>query len=475
MRREMSDLMNKNDVFEVNIDAWSSDGGGICRVDGMAVFVAGAAKGDRCRIRILKTARTHAFAKIEQLLEPSALRVDAGCEVFGKCGGCALRHIGYDAELEFKRERVADALERIGGVKCEVAPTLAAPSVDGARNKATYQLERDADGHLRAGFFRRRSNDVIACSRCPSLPEAADAAARAVEAASRLFDLGEARWLMWRGNSFGESQLVLVTRDRRARRAEGFSEFLRERLPEMVSLVHLHNPRNDNVILAGEPQTLYGSDTLREVICGAEFDVSPLSFLQTNRAQAERLYALACEFADAEGERVLELYCGIGTMTLALARSAREVVGCEIVPAAVENAKLAARKNGVENVSFVCADAGELAAREADGSVASGARSAVASGAADVADDCASGEPPYGVIVVDPPRKGLSAEALDAVVRLAPKRVVYVSCDPATLARDAKLLAASGYAAARVQPVDMFPRTEHVETVAKFERTEICR
>ena len=430
--------MNKNEIYEAEIEGWSSDGGGIAHVDGFAVFVAGAAPGDRCRIRIVKAARTHAFARIEELLRPSELREEPGCELFGRCGGCALRHVGYEAELEFKRRRVEDALRRIGGTDAAVAPVLPSPQRDGARNKAVYQLARGADGRLRAGFFRRRSNDVIACPRCPSLPEAADAAARALEAADAVFDLGEARWLMWRGNSKGESQVCLVTRDRRVLREDGFAEFMRERTPGLVSLVHCLNPRSDNVILSGTLTTLWGSDCLTETVCGAEFEISPFSFFQTNLAQAERLYETAREFADAAGARVLELYCGIGTMTLALARDAAEVVGCEIVPEAVENARAAARRNGVRNVRFVCADAGEMARRE--------------SGCFDVA-------------VVDPPRKGLSREALDAVAALEPRRIVYVSCDPATLARDIKLLSEHGYAPTRVQPVDMFPATEHVETV----------
>ena len=430
--------MNKNDTFEVEIDAWSADGGGIARVDGMAVFVAGAAPGDLCRVRILKVAKTHAFARIDELIKPSVLRSEPGCPVYGKCGGCALRHVSYEAELEFKRNRVAEALERIGGVSCKVEPVMPSPERDGARNKATYQLVRTKDGALKAGFFRRRSNDVISCERCPSLPEAADEAARTLERASEIFDLGEARWLMWRGNSWGESQLCLVTRDKRVTRAEGFAEFMSGHLPGMVSLVHCHNPRNDNVILSGKLETLWGSDTLSESICGAEFEISPFSFFQTNRAQAERLYEKACEFAGAEGERVLELYCGIGTMTLALARSAKEVVGCEIVPEAVANAKSAAKHNGVKNVHFECSDAGEMARREHGN---------------------------FDVAVVDPPRKGLSIEALEGVAALEPKRIVYVSCDPGTLARDVKLFGGRGYSVRKVQPVDMFPGTEHVETV----------
>lgn len=432
--------MTKNDLFEVEIEGFSADGGGVCHVDGMAVFVAFGVPGDRCEIRILKAAKTHAFAKIERMIEPSVLRVEPDCPVFGRCGGCAARHMSYAAELEFKRGRVAEALERIGGVKIELPPVI---GVDGRnaenalRNKATYQLERGADGRLRAGFFRRRSNDIVSCERCLSLPEAADRAAQALVEADGRFELGGLRWLMWRGNSRGECQLCVVSRDDRCAKSAGFVEFMREKLPEMVSLTLCLNPRSDNVILSGELRTLFGEATLREVVCGAEFEISPFAFFQTNRAQAEKLYEKACEFADCSGKKVLELYCGIGTLTLALARTAASVTACEIVPEAVENAKISAKNNRISNVEFICADAGEIASRGGD----------------------------FDVVVVDPPRKGLDDRARAAVAAIGADRIVYVSCDPATLARDVKALGESGYSVADAQPVDMFPGTEHVETV----------
>ena len=433
--------MTKNELFEVEIEAFSSDGGGIAHVDGQVVFVAFGVPGDRCEVRILKVAKTHAFARIERIIEPSALRVDPDCLAFGKCGGCASRHMSYAAELEFKRGRVSDALERIGGVKLELPPVLGVSGrneCDALRNKATYQLERGADGRLRAGFFRRRSNDIVSCDRCLSLPESAERAAAALVEADGMFDLGGLRWLMWRGNSRGECQLCVVSRDDKCGKSAGFIEFMREKLPEMVSLTLCVNPRSDNVILSGKLRTLLGAPTLREEICGAEFEISPFSFFQTNRAQAERLYDKACEFADCSGKKVLELYCGIGTLTLALARTASSVTACEIVPEAVENAKISAKNNRISNVEFICADAGEIASRGGD----------------------------FDVVVVDPPRKGLDDRARAAVAAIGAERIVYVSCDPATLARDVKALGENGYRVDAAQSVDMFPGTEHVETVA---------
>lgn len=437
--------MTKNELFEVGIEAFSADGGGVAHIDGQVVFVAFGVPGDRCEIRILKVAKTHAFARIERIIEPSELRVEPDCPVFGRCGGCATRQMSYAAELEFKRRKVSDALERIGGVEIELPPVIGVSGRnerDALRNKATYQLERGADGRLHAGFFRRRSNDIVSCERCLSLPESADRAAQALVEADGRFELGGLRWLMWRGNSRGECQLCVVSRDDLCEKSAGFVEFMREKMPDMVSLTLCVNPRSDNVILSGELRTLFGTETLRESICGAEFEISPFAFFQTNREQAEKLYAKACEFADCSGKKVLELYCGIGTMTLALARTAENVVACEIVPHAVENAKISAENNGISNVEFLWADAGEIASRGGD----------------------------FDVVVVDPPRKGLDDRACAAVAAIGAERIVYVSCDPATLARDVKALGEKGYRVAAAQPVDMFPGTEHVETVCLLVR-----
>ena len=440
--------MTKNEILTAGIDGWSADGAGVAHVDGMAVFVAGGVPGDRCRLRILKVSASHAFARIETLLEPSPRRIAPDCPLFGKCGGCALRQISYADELEFKQERVREALRRIGGIDCEVEPTLPSPAWTGYRNKAVYQLA-SVNGRTVFGFYRRRTHEVLPCERCLLQSEQADEAAKTVCALADELHLpvydektrkGSLRRLMVRENAAGDGQLVIVAADERLlTKKNQFVEGLLDVCPWLSGIfLAVNKDPNDNTV-PGSLRLLHGTETLHETLCSLTFEVSPTAFFQVNRAQTERLYETAAEYAEAAGKRVLDLYCGAGTLTLRLSRDAAEIIGAEIVPAAVENAKQNAARNGVQNAEFFCGDAADVVRQYGPGR--------------------------FDVVTVDPPRKGLSPEAVQGILTLEAPRIVYVSCDPATLARDIKLFCAAGYAVQRVQPADMFPRTEHVETV----------
>ena len=445
--------MKKNELYTADITGWSSDGAGVCRINDRAVFVKGAIPGEKWVVRIVKATNTAVFGRGEQLIVPSPERREPDCPFFGKCGGCALRHMSYDEELRFKLRRVNDAYEHIGGLYLRAETILGGKSVDSYRNKAIYAI---GPGPC-YGFFRPRSHEVIPVERCRIQTESSDRAAAAVcdfmrrhgvpaydEATGR----GLVRHVFTRCGLRSGGMLVTVVA------AGGFGsntgalvESIRSACPEAVGIILNVNRSRGNTVLAGDFYTLWGSDTLRDTLCGLEFELSPMSFYQVNPAQAERLYAQALSFAAPEGKgTVLDLYCGAGTISLCLARGVERVIGAEIVPQAVENARENARRNGIENVEFICADASKAAA-----------------------DLFARGIRPDAV-VVDPPRKGLAPDVVRTICAMSPERVVYVSCDVATQARDLALFETLGYRAESAVAVDMFPRTAHVETVVLLSR-----
>jgi len=451
--------LNKNDIIRTEIGGWGEDGGGICRIDGMAVFVSGGVPGDVCDIRILKPQKSYAFAKIERLLTPSPLRTGQDCAEFPKCGGCTLRHVSYEAELDYKSGVVRDALRRIGGLDITPMPIIPAPSLIRYRNKAIYQIS-DLSGSLETGFYRSGSHDIVAVKKCllqePGADEAAEAfmryaAAVKLSAYNEKTGKGIVRRLMYRSAADGKGQLCISVTDPRALDTKRLVDYLLRECPWLSGILLDLNKDEGNTAIRGNIRVLWGEEKLRDKLCGLDFLISPRSFFQVNRAQTERLYAEALRLAALDGsERVLDLYCGIGTISLCVATAtsagaasmgaAKSVLGVEIVPEAVADAVENAKLNGITNAEFICADA-ETAAQRAE----------------------ETGERP-DVIFVDPPRKGLSSGTVSASARMRPDRIVYVSCNPATLARDLKLFAELGYAVREAQPVDMFPRTSHVET-----------
>ena len=444
-------MLKKNQIEEAEITAMSSDGNGIAKIDGMVVFVPYTAVGDKLKIRIVKVQKNYSFGIIEEILEPSPDRVDDNCPVYKKCGGCAFRHISYEAELRHKAEFVQSNLRRLGGLDPVMLPITPSPLVQGYRNKAQYPI-REYDGKIEAGFFAKRSHRVISCASCDLQPTFFEQILEYtkqfleeyhISAYDEQTGKGKVRHLYIRcGEVSGEVMVCLVVNSERLPHAAEYVEGLLKVCPQVVSVVLNINREQNNVILGQKCITLYGKDTIEDTLCDVRFELSPLSFYQVNRQAAEKLYRLAAEMAQFEGnELLIDLYCGAGTIGLSMTSKVRELIGVEIVPDAVENAKENAKRCGVENARFICADAKEAAAQLA---------------AENLHPD---------VIVVDPLRKGCDLEVLQAIAAMAPKRLVMISCNSASLARDCKELEALGYHLEKAAPVDLFPRTTHVETV----------
>ncbi len=443
----------KNQIHRVVISGCTSEGQGVARIDGRAVFVAGALEGEECDIRILRAAKGAVWAKIERLIAPSPHRIEPDCPVYSACGGCDFRHVSYGEELNIKRRRVDDAMARIGGLGIRCERIIASPLTERYRNKVIFNIGQ-REGRAVAGFYRPRSHDIIPVPSCLLQKSSADAAARVlcawmdefgVPAYDELTGEGVVRRLFVR--DAGQGVCVCVIAARALPHSEALTARLREAVPEIKSVVLNLNTTRGNTVLSGDFRVIWGDETVPAELCSLRFELSPRSFFQVNTPQAETLYAVALEYAALSGgETLLDLYCGTGTIGLCAAAKAGRVVGAEIVAAAIEDAKKNALRNGIKNAEFICADAAEAAARfKSEG----------------LAPD---------VIIVDPPRKGLAPEVIASAAEMAPKRIVYVSCDPATLARDLKLFAGLGYAAQRLTAVDMFPRTSHVEVVSLLQR-----
>ena len=437
----------KNQEHIVAIEGYGEGGMGVARIDGRVVFVHGALRGETCRVLILKTLKSVAFAKVLEVIEPSGARVESDCPYFPRCGGCTYRHMSYEEELRLKKQRVQDNLARIGGSAVVVEEILGAADTLRYRNKAQYPVSKDG----RVGFYRARTHEVIECEQCLLVKSEADAAAEALREYMRRCRVagydektghGLVRHLYVRSNAAGESLICVLVNGDKLPQEETLVALLRGACPKCTGIVLGTNTKKGNVILGDRYRTLWGDDRLEDTLCGKRFLLSVPSFYQVNRTQAERLYAKAIEFADLTGqETVLDLYCGAGTITLALSDHAKKVLGAEIVPEAIDDARENAVRNEVKNVEFFCGDA------------------------SDVAKKLAQEHLRPDVITVDPPRKGLAADVVESIAEMQPERVVYVSCDSATMARDVKRFAELGYTATRAAAVDMFPRADHIETI----------
>ena len=542
-------MLKVGQIETVEITGYTSEGLGVCRIDGCAVFVPNAIRGEVCEVAVSYVSRNSAKARITRLIAPSPHRINRLCPDGKRCGGCQLHHMDYEEELAFKARKVTDALNRIGGQSLALVPITGgdgitrgtpenmaavqsgpsgtpAPANDSDpphrgrvcpcgisasaeesepdtgsheavpdaancsdppdrrgrrprrpesdlteesavvpeaclcyRNKAQYPVQ-EQNGRVAAGFYRQRTHAVIPIQRCAILPPEFDAAKdvvlrwaneNRVPAYDETAGTGLLRHIYVRkGFATGQVMVCIVAAGSKLPRPDRLISGLRQAVPGLASVVVAVNPKPGNAVLGDEFHTLFGTDEIEDVLCGFRFRLSPRSFYQVNPAQAQRLYEKAVSLADLKpDETVLDLYCGTGTITLALSRAAGRAIGVEIIPQAIADAKENARRSGVENAEFYCADAAEAARRFAE---------------AGTRPDC---------IVVDPPRKGLSPDVIDAMAAMAPQRIVYVSCDPATLARDVKLLSEKGYALRSVEAVDMFPRTFHVETVVCLRRKNV--
>ena len=437
------------------IDGYASDGAGVARLDGMVVFVQGGIRGEACDVRLTHVGRSALWGRVEEVVNPSPARIFPRCLHYTKCGGCQFRHMNYAEELEAKRIRVEDALRRLGGAEIHVSAILGAEQVDRYRNKAQFPVAKGP----RIGFYRPRSHDVIDVDDCLLQGEAAARLRGAVKEWMAEYSIpaynertftGLVRHVYVRTNRAGRSLCCLLVNGRGVPREVELVRALRRAEPNLAGIVLGVNEKHNNVILGDSYRTLWGEDFLSDTLCGLTFRLSVPSFYQVNPAQTEVLYGKALEFAGLTGaETVLDLYCGIGTISLVMARKAGMVWGAEVVPQAVDDAIANARRNHIENARFLCADAGE-AARYLEG----------------------EGVRP-DVVFVDPPRKGLAEDVVDTIADMGPERVVYVSCDPGTLGRDVKRFAGRGYTLKKAVAVDMFPRTAHVETVVLLSKGEV--
>ncbi|MBR6736226.1 MAG: 23S rRNA (uracil(1939)-C(5))-methyltransferase RlmD [Oscillospiraceae bacterium] len=449
-------MLSKNSTVEIVIEDITHDGNGVGRYDGVAVFVPNTAVGDRIKAKIVKTTSRFCYGIIEEMLEASSDRQENECTAFPKCGGCSLRHISYEAEMRLKNGWVRENMRRIGKVELELDEPLPSPSDKRYRNKAIYPVSVQ-NGELCIGFYAKRSHRIVESEDCYLHPEFFGDIAEAfrswiIKNKASVYNeeahkgLVRALFIRW-GEKTGEVMVCVVANGDELPDEEGLVKAIRKSCGGVVSIILNINRQKTNVVLGRECRTLWGSDTITDELCGVRFALSPLSFYQVNRAGAEQLYEAAAQFADPKpNETLVDLYCGAGTIGLSMAHRVKELVGVEIVEPAVKNAIENAKRNGIENARFICADA-EKAARQLE----------------------TEGISP-NVVIVDPPRKGLTPDLIATIARMSPTRVVMVSCNSATAARDTAIFVEEGYTPVRIKAVDMFPRTCHIECVLLFER-----
>ena len=448
-------MLEKNKIYEGVVTDYTAEGQGVMKIEGCAVFLPNAVAGETCRIRIEKVGKTWAAGKIVEILERSPHRINRACPVAKLCGGCDFWHMTYVEETRLKAERVRQTLNRIGGQQLTSMPILAAPTCESYRNKAQYPVS-SKKGRAYAGFFKAGTHEVVENERCLILPKETDLVKDLVmdyvnQFRVTVYDETTLKGLLRhiyvrRGAVSGQILVCLVVNGRKLPRVEELIRRLKT-VPGFTTLVLSVNTRAGNAVLGDEFITLHGPGYIEDTLCGLTFRLSPRSFYQVNHHQAQRLYEAAIAQAEiTRNDTVLDLYCGVGTITLAMAKSAGKVIGVEVIPQAVQDARENALRNGIDNAEFFCGDAGAAALElEAKGIHAD-------------------------VVVVDPPRKGLNADTIEALHRFAPRRIVYVSCDPATLARDVALLKERGYRLKNAQAADLFPRCAHVESVVTLTR-----
>ena len=446
--------MEKNQIINLEITDISSSGSGVGRYDNMCVFVPQSAIGDVLEVRILKVKSSYAFGKIENIIEPSKTRTEIDCPSFSKCGGCVYRHISYENEAKFKENTVKEIIKRIGGIEKE-PKSIVTDTPTRYRNKAQYPI----NSSFQVGFFAPHSHRIVPCNDCLLQPEEFYKISQIFENWCKATNqsiyneetgTGLIRHLYLRKAVVTNQIMVcIVINGQSLPQSDLLINELKSLLGESLKTVVLNiNTKKTNVILDSKTKILYGDGYIYDELGGIKVRLNPLSFYQVNHAMAEKLYKKVEEYADPLNKNVLDLYCGAGTIGLSLHKKAKEIIGVEIIPEAVKDAEYNAKINNINNARFICGDAAQAAKTLKD-----------------------EGIKP-DVVIVDPPRKGCSEELLEIIAQdFAPKRLVYVSCDPATLARDVKLLDTKGYTLLEYTPFDLFPSTAHVETAALLERT----
>ncbi|RNA66775.1 23S rRNA (uracil(1939)-C(5))-methyltransferase RlmD [Alteribacter keqinensis] len=445
----------KNDTINVTFEDLTHDGAGVAKVNGYPIFVPRALPDEEAEIKIIKVKKNFAIGRLINVTKESSNRTKPPCPIFKRCGGCQLQHLSYEGQLEYKQKHVKDVLARIGGLPdVPVHETLGMEDPWRYRNKAQVPVG-ERGGHIIAGFYAERSHEIVDMPNCVIQHEENDKVVQLVKGLAKKYGIraydekkhkGTLRHIVTRhGKTSGELMVVLVTRGKELPNKKNLVDDIRENLPHVTSIVQNINPKRTNVIFGEKTEVLWGEDVIYDSIGDIRFAISPRSFYQVNPSQTKVLYDKALEYADLSGsETVIDAYCGIGTISLFLAQKAKKVLGVEVVPEAIKDAKNNAKLNGLTNTDFVVGEAEKVMPWWS-----------------------AQGVRPE-VVVVDPPRKGCDEELLEAIVNMKPERVVYVSCNPATLARDLKYLDEHGYETKEVQPVDMFPQTTHVECVAQL-------
>ena len=446
--------ISKNDRLIIEITGMTSEGYGVGRsCDGVAIFVPNTAIGDKADVLIVKVLKNFCFGKLIDLVQPSVDRCSIDCPVFLKCGGCCYRHITYESELRIKEQKVKDSVKRIAGLDITIKPIIGADSTEHYRNKAQFPLSKNKEGNVEMGFYGYHSHRVVNTDTCLLQPKIFDDIMAVVrnfleKTNQPIYDevthKGLVRHLYMRyGEKTGEIMVCLVTNGDSIKGEEQLVNSLKENIPNLKSVILNSNKEKTNVIMGIKNKTLYGDKYITDNLCGLNFRISPNSFYQVNHNQAEKLYNKAKEYACLSGEETLvDLYCGTGTIGLTMAKDCKKLIGVEIVPQAIEDAKLNAQNNGITNAEFICGDATKCAERLKKHNL----------------------KP--DVVVVDPPRKGLTPDLIETINEMSPKRVVYVSCDSGTLARDLKIFKEKNFDINEITPVDLFPRTSHVECVA---------
>ncbi len=451
-------MLKKNEVYRSEITDLTSEGSGVCHIDEIAVFVPNTAIDDVLDVKIVKVLKNYAFGIIDKLITSSPDRIENNCGVYSKCGGCLFRHISYEAECRTKQSIIENTFRRIGGLEPVFEDFCGSENISHYRNKAQYPLA-NINGKAVCGFFAPRSHRLIPVTNCDLQPEIFNDILgfvlnyineKKISAYSETDNTGLVRHIYLRqGAHSREIMLCIVARKDISRQLAALCSPIINEFPDIKSIVLNINPNKTNVILGSKCITLFGSSTITDTMCGNRIEISPLSFYQINTFQAERLYAKALEYADpSQNDVIADLYCGAGTIGLSMANIVKKIIGIEIIPEAIENAKSNAFRNNISNAEFYCGDAGVIFR--------------------DLRNKGCSPD----IIVIDPPRKGCDQNTLNLIANAVPSKIVMISCNPATAARDAKILSSLGYSVNKVAGFDLFPRTGHVECVVLMSRKQ---
>jgi 23S rRNA (uracil1939-C5)-methyltransferase len=448
-------MVEKNEYYEVEFVDMTHDGMGICKIDGFTIFVANALKGEKATIKITKVNENFGFGRLIDFLHKSPFRKEPICEHFSECGGCNLMHMNYQMQLDFKKYRTAETLKRLGRIETTVRDTVGMLNPYYYRNKAVIPFGEN-NGKLIAGLYKLRSHDIIDMKRCYIIPKITTDIVKylknifvelSIPAYSELLGTGIVRHVVIRtSNKFDDISVTIVTTTPKLPKKEMIVKKLVGRYRRIVSVIHNHNPANTNVVLGKKSKVIYGEDFIRDDINGVMFKISHRSFYQVNPNQTEELYKKAIDYAElTPNDIVIDAYCGIGTIGLSVANYCKTVLGVEVVKQAIDDAVDNAKINNITNAKFIAGKAEDVIKNWANYDV--------------------------DTIFIDPPRKGCAKTFLDTVIEMKIPKIVYVSCNVATLARDLNVLQAAGYDVKEVTPFDMFPQTSHIEVVAKLRLT----